>query len=411
MTTTPEQLEQFIGQMKNHSAYQQNQQVRELVDHYSVLIKKPEVQAHGPDFILSTLKVKLQTILEEIAAAPQAAASPDTAPLEPWPDPATALPDTHEELLLDLHLEKQYRVQRNIYEHLRARNLLPIGLRHVNWVPTLEVNNKDIWIPDWDKVREILQKNRGLVKEKSAQGFRKLLIVPFAASLSDMVRVLKELLQELDSNKLIFNNRKDDVIFNKTIAEWPLASAEHWNDPQLLYKCTFSVKGEIHTGELRRKNEIINLYGPWQIHLVEDRPTLEDGFPEPNQEDSAKYGIPSRAKRGIKLGIKGKTAVGDLMDFFEKSLLADKAYRHERLMHPETYLWMQLTSLLESPNPLLLDHIANHINSGTHLGAMSPEHNLVLSAGWATNGHLSLSAFSPQSIIHNYGIRTDVPLK
>ncbi|MBP7058207.1 hypothetical protein KBB06_02595 [Candidatus Gracilibacteria bacterium] len=67
-------------------------------------------------------------------------------------------------------------------------------------LPVIERNGQKYPMPTWKEVQKILRKpeNREIIKEKSAQGFTQMLIVPFGYDLKTMAQKFKAKVRELD---------------------------------------------------------------------------------------------------------------------------------------------------------------------------------------------------------------------
>lgn len=404
MTTPREQFEEILGKMKEHNAYQTNPRVRKLVDSASFVASKGEITPKEVLELLAAIKKELQNVLSQSDKNESTAAQPPV-------NASDKITDPDEELIHNLHLKQQYWDQRRIYDKYNVGHLMTKGLKIIDGCPTLEVTGQKM--PDWNEVSSILQKNREKIKEKSAQGFRQLLIVPFGLNLPDLVETFKKLLLVLDQNNQIINSLGQRIQFKhaKYIDNtWPLYISADWETGTFSYATDFPAADLDDKNIWKTKPGCISLLGPWQIYLVENRPILEDSFPEPNEADSAKYNIRARAK----LGLKENTITQEYINDFQQKYRFDQAYGHERLIYPETYLWMQITSLLNSPVPLLIDHIANHINSGTYLAgcrlstSVTPE---IPRVGWHGAGHFRFGENRTNEEVPNFGIRTVVPLK
>ena len=144
--------------------------------------------------------------------------------------------------------------------------------------------------PDWSATREILQKKRDVIREKSAQGFRKLLIVPFACDLLSLAESFKKSLSHLQDHGGILNSQLKPVELLVTFSDGTC-----WDPDANLSYIDFPLQSD-GSPSWHSKNEI-TAGRPWQIYLVEDRPVLEDGFPEPEPIESEKLNITSRPKR------------------------------------------------------------------------------------------------------------------
>ncbi len=413
--TPKEQLEQIINQYKEHRAYKEIQKVRTLINASLSVLNSPVSQQSTPEQFLGTLRNELKKIMEEIDNGQPPFNEPN--PPQPQPPPQPPLPpspektqlrifDTHETATIE-HLAEQYKSQIEIYRKIESLGLLPNDLTvDASYWPYLRSGKGTYALPDWSVTREMLVKKRDVIREKSAQGFRKLLIVPFACDLLALARTFDESLVYLNDHGGILNSQLKPVKFpGKDLVTF--IDGTCWDPDANLSYIDFPLQSD-GSPSWQSKNELTT-GRPWQIYLVEDHPVLEDGFPEPDHKESNKLNIASRPK--LSAGSE-EVIFQRIRDFNKLYLFNGPAYGHERLMHPETYLWMQLTSLLEGPKPILLDHIKNNLESGTILGGCitcNPVNSIPF-AGWHkhifTLGSLWSAGTSP-----THGLRTCVPLK
>jgi len=289
-------------------------------------------------------------------------------------------------------------------------------------VPVIERGGKKYSMPNWQEVQKTLRKleNLEIIKEKSAQGFTKMLIVPFGYDLKTMAGKFKDKVRELDRaglnpdgssnpNKGIFGSGGEKVEFNRSEADYPVAIWEVFDENQLVYYPKQYDKDN-HGG--LSKEDAIKINGAWQICFVEDMPVI------PLEADEKKDVIGGR-KRIDRKGscIKGQTEIPELQQFHAAMQDKEKMenltkYNHEKGQTPEQYLWMQLTSLLENEKPVLMDY-ENGVWTGTYL---TENYNIVLRsvlfAGWAQHiRRIYLDWYDPDDQDDDCGVRPSVNIK
>lgn len=433
MTTPREQLEEIVNKFKEHPAYKENEKVRLLIHGCLASLKTPGIHHYDPYTVLGTLRNELKKILDEIdndhssqniAAAtadpakptkPAKPANPSVGKKKQILDSAPASSDQDiNSLFPNLELEKQFHLQ-TLFVPARFIIAAPITQliqdTKVNSI-AIELPDQEYHAPDLDEFCEIVNRNREIIRVKSAQGFRKLLVVPFAMDLPILASAFEQVLGVLSKNGKISNGLNKQVRFRKGDAS-PVRIMPSWLDTGISYNQDIFVEDftNPHKGAVDKKT-LINSNGAWQFYLVEDLPILRDikHDAEPSEIIGFDQGIPVRSKLWIDAGQPIHGFIHTLQHHIQK---ANGAYSHEKLMLPETYLWMQLTSLLGGPKPVLLDHMESKMNCGTLLPtAYSPKENNFLSANWAK----AAGAFhlGTDSVFGNFsisGLRTCVPLK
>ncbi len=293
---------------------------------------------------------------------------------------------------------------------------------HVHRMPAIERGGKKYPMPSWKEVHKTLRKpeNQEIIKEKSAQGFTKMLIVPFGYDLKTMARRFKEKVKELDQtglnpdgssnpNKGIFGAGGEKVEFNRAETHYPVLIWEGWDESQMVYyPKQYDQKN--HGG--MNKEESIKINGAWQICFVEDMPVI----PEASQEIGGRKQIDRKGSC-----IRGQTGIPEIQKFHaamqDKEMMEEtKNYRHERGQTCEQYLWMQLTFLLDEEKTVLMDY-----ENGEWRGAFLTESyndslHGVPTANWHLDHHpdkrgIDLFGLDPTSDSDNYGIRPSVNIK
>ena len=286
-------------------------------------------------------------------------------------------------------------------------------------LPVIERGDKKYPMPNWREVQKALRKpeNLEIIKEKSAQGFTKMLIVPFGYDLKTMAEKFNDKVMELDRaglnpdgssnpDKGIFGAGGEKVEFNREDADYPVYVWEGWDENQMVYYPKQYDKDN-HGG--LSKKDAIKINGAWQICFVEDMAVI------PLEADEKKDVIGGR-KRIDRKGscIKSQTGTPQIQQFHaamqDKEKMANPAkYRHEKGQTNEQCLWMQLTSLLEKEIPVLMDY-----ENGEFRGTYLTESYNIASHGvpvvyWSQNfRQFGLYGDNPGYQVGDYGVRPSV---
>lgn len=292
-------------------------------------------------------------------------------------------------------------------------------------LPFIERKGQKYPMPTWKEVQKILHKpeNREIIKEKSAQGFTQMLIVPFGYDLKTMCGKFKEKVRELDQTGLnadgssnpdkgIFGVGGEKVEFKRDDDKYPVYIWDSWTEEQMVYYPK-QYDQQNHGG--KTKEDAIKINGAWQICFVED---LEKMVVIPFQSDDQKDVIGGRKRMDRKGSfIKGQTETPRIMDFKaalddEQKLVNPKSYQHEKGFTPEKYLWMQLTSLLSKEKPILMDYESSEWR-GAHLTqSYSVASDFVPFVGWSRMGRrVDLGGYGTDDRDDNYGVRSSVDIK
>ncbi len=296
-------------------------------------------------------------------------------------------------------------------------------------LPVIERTGQKYTMPSWKEVQKILRKpeNREIIKEKSAQGFTQMLIVPFGYDLKMMAQKFKTRVKELDEkglnpdgssnpNKGIFGAGGEKVEFNRADENYPAWIWEGWDESQMVYYPKKYDKKD-HGGIT--KEDAIQINGAWQICFVED---LEKMAVIPERADDQKDVIGGRRRMDrqgsfIKADFKDNPNEPRISEY--KSAMDDKqklinpnAYEYEIGFTPEKYLWMQLTSLLAKEKPILMDYENNEWR-GTYLTEC---YNYALvfvpRARWrGSDRRIALGGYDPADRGDRYGARSSVDIK
>jgi len=279
-------------------------------------------------------------------------------------------------------------------------------------VPVIERGGKKYPMPNWREVQQTLRRpeNLEIIKEKCAQGFTKMLIVPFGYDLKTMAGKFKDKVRELDRATGIFGAGGEKVEFDRSEADYPVYVWEGWDDSQMAYYPK-QYDEKKHGG--MSKEDAIKINGAWQICFV------EENIPVIPLEADEKTDVIGERKRIDRQGscIKGQTGTPQIQQFHaamqdKKKMENPAKYNHEKGQTTEQYLWMQLTSLLEYEKPVLMDY-ENGEYRGTYLtGSYYIASHDVPFVDWDRRGRqIGLSGNFPAVRIDDYGVRPSVNIK
>lgn len=291
-------------------------------------------------------------------------------------------------------------------------------------VPVIERDGKKYPMPSWQEIKEVLRKpeNLEIIKEKSAQGFTKMLIVPFGYDLKTMAEKFKEKVRELDQaglnadgssnpDKGIFGAGGEKVEFRRDDVVYPVFIWSGWEDGQIVYYPKAFDKQK-HDG--MTKEEVIALSGVWQICLVEDMPVIpEDGKEVGGRKQIDRKGSFYKDQSRVHITKKYKEMMGNLEALTGKHQTKKNIkYRYETGQTLEQYIWMQLNSLLEHERAILMDYEKNNWRGSFLVECFYGTMNVVAVANWNVVGKLELAIDQPSAMSSvEYGVRTSVNIK
>lgn len=340
------------------------------------------------------------------------------------------------EVLRQLKLKEQYESQvevarksglfgeeddNGVVNRRESGRLVEIG---GSFVPVIERGGADYPMPSWKEVRTVLRKTENLeiIKEKRAQGFTKMLIVPFAYHLDTMTKRFKEKVRELDQEALspdglrieskgVFGANGQKIIFETDDPDYPVAISEFWDDRFLIYS-PLIINGPRDSAADSRggvsKDEVIELNGPWQICFVEEMPVI----PEEGKTVGGRKQIDCKGSC-----IRGQNETPTIQEFHaaisdrEKMADPDK-YRYERGISCEQYLWMQLTSLLEKEKAVLMDYEEDEMIGTYLIDCYRESSRAVPYVFWEYSfSHFDLSYSQTDIADDGCGIRTSVNIQ
>lgn len=294
-------------------------------------------------------------------------------------------------------------------------------------LPMIERDDEKYVMPSWPKVHQAIIKNRDLIKEKSRQGFTKMLIVPFGYDLKTMVGKWKNKLFELDQqgikadgtddpDKGVFNAQGQKIQFERKnvdgnyFVDYPIGDVmDSWDEKKLLYYPGDNNGGNKGENLPLSKNEVIKINGAWQICFVEDLPVIPDeGLVVGGRKQIDRHG-------SCRKEVNGYSSVREFMDALndKNEFIDPEKYAKERGMTPEEYIWLAVTYLLEKEKPLMLDY-ENWFNRGGIflVGCCYAKEKAVPAKSWQSQfRHIQLESVDFAFATPDGGIRTIIQVK
>ena len=392
------QVEEFICKLKSTPACCENEHVRFFVESYQDNLRFVALNGTA-DNLLETMKDFNQRLDEVISFAAGGGVEGLEADVK------------FSEILKTC--ETQYVSQLEVAWKSGLFNDDPIGgkskgIMHWSHVPCIVRGTSTDTIPTWNIVKESLQKNKEIIQEKHAQGFTKMLVVPFGYDLKTMAERFKVKVRELDETVGIFGAGGEKVEFKKEDEDYPVYIWDGWDENQLVYYPKQYTK-EDHGG--LTKDDAIKINGAWQICFVEDMPVI----PLEGKDVGGRRQIDRRGSC-----IKGQAQTPMIKDFKEamdnlelepgkRQLKEPTGYSHEKGQTPEQYLWMQLTSLLAKEKPVLMDYENNEYRGTYLIECFSVSSRDVPFANWyRSNRQFFLDRSNTDVLFGDFGVRTSV---
>lgn len=280
-------------------------------------------------------------------------------------------------------------------------------------LPVIERGGRRFPMPTWKEVQRTLRKNKEIIKEKSKQGFTKMLIVPFGYNLKTMLEWFQFKVWNLDQagrdkdgiGEGIFGAGGEEVDFDITKSASRVSIWEGWDEEQLVY---YPQKYDQKDHGGLTKEDAIKINGAWQICFAEDMPVI----PLEGKEVGGRKQIDRKGS-----WIKGQTGTPSIKQFKEamdnkRKMVNPEKYKNESGMTPEKYLWLQLTSLLANEKPVLMDYENNEYR-GTYLIECFHVSSLsVPLADWNQSTRwINLARNFPDARVDDFGVRSSVNIK
>lgn len=267
----------------------------------------------------------------------------------PKPDKPKSL---DHELFEQIDLDIQYQEELQRLTHL---NLLKELSNHEQGI--VGIDNQEYPIPTLDQIKEQILKNPEILHTKYEQGFTKLLIVPFALNLQDLVNSYQQTIKDkhLSHNLKSTTNETLELDENEPIWVW-----EGYTNQQLVYfPQEYSLN---HQGKTKEQLLQQNPQNAWQILLVEDLPDL----PAENQAKTINH--------------RKQLQANSTPQEYLNLLNTDSQYQHEQGLTPEAYLTYAQKHLQQTNQ--VIDDWQGQGKACWLLGAYFPESNDVPFARW-----------------------------
>lgn len=229
------------------------------------------------------------------------------------------------ELSEKLELKHQWEEQVRTLNETGIIELLPksqdIGI--------VDINGKEQPIPTYEQILESLntKEQREAIKQKTEQGFTKLLMVPMGLPISVIIDRYRRLLLKKHEQGNLKSTDNEKLELNK---EEPIWMSDNFKDPDIDNKLIYfpeQFDKQDHKGKTKQK--LINQKQSWQAILIEDMPDI------PGED-------------------KGKTIKGrKQLEAYQSSkqylttIQTDKPYQHEQGPTIESELIYAITQLKE----------------------------------------------------------------
>jgi hypothetical protein len=266
-----------------------------------------------------------------------------------------------------LNLKEQYEKQKEILENTGILKTLKSGEKGI-----VGIGKKEYPFPGYEEIKKRVNANKEMLETKSAQGFTKLLITPFALPLSALRKKLGEAIFKHHRAGKLFATKKDQNDANEKLVSLdldenqPIRTWDGYKNEPIVYEPERFNKTN-HNG--KTKEEVIKT-GAWQISFMEDLPNL----PAEGKGKSI---------NGRKQLEAGKNAIKYL------KLLQGPQYQNEQGITPEDWATYFLTHL-EETNQVIDDYSGNGKIS-CNLGAFFPESSVVPCGFWRRVGRQVLA--------------------
>jgi hypothetical protein len=230
------------------------------------------------------------------------------------------------------------------------------------------VDNKEYRMPTLEEILKRLDEKKELVRKKVKQGFTKVLLVPFACPLGEIIEKYQQALLAHYNNRLLFATKekteeKDEPL--ELDSAYPINIWKECKDGDVKNNFAYfptKYDKDGHQGKTKLELLFIDPKNAWQVLLVEDMPNI------PNPENSKKVGH----RRQIEAG---KTPI-EYLEMLQK----DKDYRGEDGLTPEAELVYALI-YLEETNQVINDWQGKG-NISCQIGAFLVPSNGISWLGW-----------------------------
>ena len=285
-------------------------------------------------------------------------------------------------------LKKQYESQKQILEKVGLLEKLSSGELGIKGI-----DNQEYAFPSFQEITKRLREKREIIKTKTAQGFQKLLIVPWGMKLDDLIAKYQQvILKHYQQGKLLATKEKPsdpdeplDLNEEEPVWVWNQYENADLEGKLIYYPQEFS---DNHHGKTKKQILDQTKQG-FNVLLIEDLPN-----------------IPRQGKGKTIQGRKQWEANKTPQEYL-KALQTDPAYQSEQGLTPEDQIIYAIT-YLEQFNQVIDDQFRN--GSGSfQIGAYFPASARVPGTGWDSNTkRAGLGRSGPGEQFSIVGIRSGV---
>lgn len=252
------------------------------------------------------------------------------------------------ESLPQKELKEQYESQKETLERVGILEELSIGEKGIKGI-----DNKEYVFPTYQEIVQRMRKNKEILKTKTEQGFKRLLIVPFGMKLDDLIEKYKQvILKHYMEGKLLATKEKetdpDEPLQLDT--DWLVHTWGEYNNGDINGKLVYfpeEFSKENHGG--KTKQEVIEERGGYSVMFIED--------------------LPSILIRGKEREVKGRKQLGagQTPSQYLETLKTNPIYQNETGMTPEDWIIYAIFHL-EQTNQVIDYH---SVTVGKKKGSMS----------------------------------------
>jgi len=287
-------------------------------------------------------------------------------------------------------LKKQYESQKQILEKVGLLEKLSSGELGIK-----AIDNQEYAFPKLEEIRARMKKNKEVLKTKTAQGFQKLLIVPWGMKLDDLIAKYKQvILKHYQQGKLLATKEKPsdpdeplDLNEEEPVWVWNQYENADLEGKLIYYPQEFS---DNHHGKTKKQILDQTKQG-FNVLLIEDLPN-----------------IPRQGKGKTIQGRKQWEANKTPQEYL-KALQTDPAYQSEQGLTPEDQIIYAIT-YLEQFNQVIDDY-QGHGSASYQLGGYFPSSDFVPYAYWYRDfRRAGLYGDNPGDCYSDNGVRTGVKI-
>ena len=321
----------FINKLENHQALELYPQLKHVIRHFKERLTDPGLAPADREQALVELKEELTSFKE--------------------------LTETIDDIFPGLNLRQQYLSQVDVAKKSGMfRGKVAYGIMQAKNIPLIIRGDDTYAIPEWTRIQQILMSKKALIKEKAAEGFTRMLIVPFAYDLKEMYASLRHVLRRRNGEGGLDEKEQDYYLLHPETNGPLFVDADCEDESNLIY---YPEKLDPEECGGERKEKVIADDGAWQICFVKEK-VEEHGF----------------------LNI-------EIPDFGEG----------ERGMNLEQYIWMHLTYMLGGDKPVEPDHCGSFSELEISLtGVYNPVvRDLLTVASWDDEGFLHIQDIHPHT--------------